>query len=127
MTIGIAYFLRFTLVITQNMFLFLSNAINILSGVLIFLSFIMPRLSRDVRNQVIGMLAAGLTINDVAGRLIVHRSTGGRLLSRYRRTGMVMDAQHPGRPRVTPPAQDRYIVNVHLRFFKNILFISNIF
>ena len=71
------------------MFLFLSNAVNILSGLLIFLSFIMPRLSRDVRNQAIGMLAAGLTVNDVAGRLNVHRNTVGRLLSRYRRTGIV--------------------------------------
>ena len=77
----------------------------------------MPRLSRDVRNQAIGMIAAGMSVNAVAGRLNVHRNTVGRLLGRYRRTGIVADAQHPGRPRVTTPAQDRYIVNVHLRFF----------
>ena len=39
----------------------------------------MPRLSRDVKNQAIGMIAAGLTMNDVAGRLNVHRKTVGRL------------------------------------------------
>ena len=86
----------------------------------------MPRLSRDVRNQAIGMIAAGMSVNAVAGRLNVHRNTVGRLLGRYRRTGIVADAQHPGRPRVTTPAQDRYIVNVHLRFFF-IAFKSNIF
>ena len=64
----------------------------------------MPRLSRDVRNQAIGMIAAGMSVNAVAGRLNVHRNTVGRLLGRYRRTGIVADAQHPGRPRVTTPS-----------------------
>ena len=47
----------------------------------------MPRLSRDLRNQAIGMIAAGSKIKDVAARLNVHRNTISSLLIRHRRTG----------------------------------------
>ena len=47
------------------------------------------------------MKASDMTIDTVAGRLNVHRSTVKRLFSQYRRTGIVTDAELPGRPRVT--------------------------
>ena len=75
----------------------------------------MPRLKQDIRNQAIGMLAAGMAVGNVAGRLRVHRNTIGSLTRRYRINGNVRDSPRSGRPRVTTPAQERYIVNVHLR------------
>ncbi|MCP4256629.1 MAG: hypothetical protein GY774_03770 [Planctomycetes bacterium] len=45
------------------------------------------------------MKASDMTINTVAGRLNVHRSTVKRLFSQYRRTGKVTDAEYPGRCR----------------------------
>jgi hypothetical protein len=38
-----------------------------------------------------------------------------RLRQRYRETGRTADRLHSGRPRVTTPAQDRYIRTSHLR------------
>ena len=76
----------------------------------------MPRLSRDVRNQVIRMVEAGMPVMVVARRLNVNRNTIGRVISRHRRTGDVGDGPRTGRPRVTTPAQDRFILNVHLRY-----------
>ena len=75
----------------------------------------MARLSRDQRNQAIGMSIAGLSFSRIANHLNVHRSTICRLLRRQRQTGGVADARRTGRPRVTTAGQDRYIVNVHLR------------
>ena len=80
----------------------------------------MARLSRDQRNQAIGMSIAGLSFSRIANHLNVHRITICRLLRRQRQTGGVADARRTGLPRVTTAGQDRYIVNVHLRldFFK---------
>ena len=75
----------------------------------------MPRLNRDLRNQAIGMLAAGMKVRAVAARLNCHRNTITRWANRHRTTGNVAELRRPGRHRVTTPAQDRYIVNVHLR------------
>ena len=75
----------------------------------------MARLSRDQRNQALGMSIAGLSFSRIANHLNVHRRTTCRLLRRQRQTGGVADARRTGRPRVTTAGQDRYIVNVHLR------------
>ena len=76
---------------------------------------IMPRLHPDIRNQAIGMLAAGMLACNVARRLGVHRNTIYKLARKHRLRGVVTDLPRAGRPRVTTPAQDQYIVNVHLR------------
>ena len=75
----------------------------------------MPRLHPDIRNQAIGMLAAGMLACNVARRLGVHRNTIYKLARKHRLRGVVTDLPRAGRPRVTTPAQDQYIVNVHLR------------
>ena len=73
-------------------------------------SFIkMPRLNRDLRNQAIGMLAAGMAVRAVAARLNCHRNTITRWANRHRRTGNVAELRKTDRPRVTTPAQDQYI------------------
>ena len=61
------------------------------------------------------MLAAGKKINKIAAYFNVHRHTIGRVASRHRTTASVKDRVRSGRPRVTTPAQDRYILNTHLR------------
>ena len=77
----------------------------------------MPRLTNDERNQAIGMVTGGMSFAQVAMRMRVHRHTISRLISRHRRTDSVADRPRAGRPRVTTPAQDRYIRTVHLRYY----------
>ena len=61
------------------------------------------------------MLDAGISARDVAAHLQVHESTISRLRHRLRDTGSVADRWRSGRPRVTVPIQDCYIVLQHLR------------
>ena len=75
----------------------------------------MPRLSQYDRARAIGMLDVGISARDVAAHLQVHESTISRLRRRLRHTGSVADRRRSGRPRVTMPIQDRYIVLQHLR------------
>lgn len=91
----------------------------------------MPRLTRDERNQAIGMATGGMSFAQIALRMRVHRHTIARLMSRHRTTDSVADRPRSGRPRVTTPAQDRYIRTAHLRyrirFIINILFFIPLF
>ena len=78
-------------------------------------SFTMPRLSEQERNQAIGMLRAGMTAREVARRFNVHEGTVCCLQTRFRQTHVVSDRPRSGRPRVTTAEQDRHIRLTHLR------------
>ena len=59
------------------------------------------RLSKDQRNQVIGVLKAGSTVNDIAHHFGCSRQTIHYLMNLYNRTGYVRIRARPGRARVT--------------------------
>ena len=59
------------------------------------------RLSKDQRNQVIDVLMAGSTVNDIAHHFGCSRQTNHYLMNRYNRTGYVRVLARPGRARVT--------------------------
>uniref|UniRef100_A0A673ZUK7 Transposase Tc1-like domain-containing protein n=1 Tax=Salmo trutta TaxID=8032 RepID=A0A673ZUK7_SALTR len=59
------------------------------------------------------MLQGGMRTTDVAREINCNVCTVRRLRQRYRETGRTADCS--GRPRVTTPAQDRYIRTSHLR------------
>ena len=57
------------------------------------------RLSKDKRNQVIGVLIAGSTVNDIAHHFGCSRQTIQYLMKRYNKTGYVRVRARPGRAR----------------------------
>ena len=59
------------------------------------------RLSKDQRNQVIGVLIAGSTVNDNAHHFGCSRQTIHYLMNRYNKSGFVRVHARPGRARVT--------------------------
>ena len=67
------------------------------------------RLSKDQRNQVIGVLMAGSTVNDIAHHFGCSRQTIHYLMNQYNKTGYVRVRARPGRARVT--TLRRYRVN----------------
>ena len=69
----------------------------------------------DIANQIIGMAAAGMQHQAIAARYGVHRNSIRNIVRRHQRAGDVRHRPITGRPRVTTPAQDRYIRTVHLR------------
>uniref|UniRef100_A0A8C7SD05 Transposase Tc1-like domain-containing protein n=1 Tax=Oncorhynchus mykiss TaxID=8022 RepID=A0A8C7SD05_ONCMY len=73
----------------------------------------MPRVPAHLRERALGMLQGGMRTADVARCCNVH--TVKRLRQRYRGTGWTADRPRSDRPRVTTPAQDRYIRTSHLR------------
>ena len=75
----------------------------------------MPPLRTAARENAIGHLQAGQRQADVAHALNVSQSTISRLWNRFRQSGSTADAPRSGRPRVTTPAQDRFIRLRHLR------------
>ena len=75
----------------------------------------MPPLRAAARENAIGRLQAGQRQADVAHALNVSQSTISRLWNRFRQSGSTADAPRLGRPRVTTPAQDRFIRLRHLR------------
>ena len=58
-------------------------------------------LSQDQRNQVIGVLKAGSTVNDIWHHFGCSRQTIHYLMNLYNRTGYVRVRARPGRARVT--------------------------
>lgn len=74
----------------------------------------MPRLGNESRQRALALLQTGLSQNQVARRLNVHRSTIVRLLRRVRDTGSVSDRPRPGAPRITSRRQDNFIRRRHL-------------
>lgn len=75
----------------------------------------MPRLTQIQRNQAIGRLEAGESVQDVARHFNVNITTIYRLLHRYNATQTTDDLPRSGRPRVTTPRQDRQITRQHQR------------
>ncbi|ROL54157.1 Transposable element Tc1 transposase [Anabarilius grahami] len=75
----------------------------------------MPRVPAHLRERALGMLQGGRRTADVAKAINCHVRTVRRLRQRYRETGRTADHPRSGRPRVTTPAQDRYIRISHLR------------
>ena len=61
------------------------------------------------RMTVIGMLAGGMTVNDVAVSFGVHRTTIWRLGQHFRTTGTAKDRPRYGRPKRLTPREERYI------------------
>src|ERR1700729_668692 len=75
----------------------------------------MPRLAESEKNQIIGLLNAGVRISTVARTFNVSRLTVYRLQQRFQPTGVTRDRPRPGRPRVSTQRQDGFIRTVHLR------------
>ena len=75
----------------------------------------MPRVPAHLRERALGMLQGGMRTADVARAINCNVRTVRRIRRRYRETGPTADRPHSGRPRVTTPAQDRYIRTSHLR------------
>ena len=61
------------------------------------------------------MLQGGMRTADVAREINCNVRTVRRLRERYRETGRTADRPRSGGPRVTTPAQDRYIGTSHLQ------------
>ena len=69
----------------------------------------MPRVNAHLREHALGMLQGGMRTANVARAIHFNVHTVRRLRRRYRETGQTADHPRSGRPRVTTPAQDRYI------------------
>ena len=69
----------------------------------------MPRVPAHLCERALGMLQGGMRTADVARAINCHVRTVRRLRQNYRETGRTADRPCSGRPRVTTPAQDRYI------------------
>ena len=65
------------------------------------LHLVTARLSKHPRNQVIGVLKVGSTVNDIAHHLGCSRQTIHDLMNRYNSTASVRVRARPGRARVT--------------------------
>ena len=61
------------------------------------------------------MLEAGASTEDVAVQVGSSVQAVRSLRRRFVQTGSTEDLPHSGRPRVTTPAQDHYILDQHLR------------
>ena len=75
----------------------------------------MPKVPDHLRERALGMLRGGMRTADVASAINCNVLTVRRLRQRYRETGWTADRPRSGRPRVTTPAQDRYILTSHMR------------
>ncbi|XP_048257253.1 uncharacterized protein LOC125382930 [Haliotis rufescens] len=57
----------------------------------------------------------GATQRQIARTFNCTQTTISKLIIRYQQTGQTQDRPRSGRPRVTTPAEDRYIGQIHLR------------
>ena len=79
------------------------------------LSLNIPRLNQNQRIQALTMLAHGDNVSNISRAFSYHRNTIIQLNQRFQQTGGVADCHRPGRPRVTNPRTDRFIMLTHLR------------
>ena len=75
----------------------------------------MPRVPVHLLEHTLGMLQGGMRTADVTRAINCNVRTVRRLRQRNRETGWTADHPRSGRPRVTTPAQDRYIRTSHLQ------------
>ena len=75
----------------------------------------MPRVPAHLRKRALGMLQGVMRTADVARAINCNVRPVRRLRQHYRETRRTADCPRSGRPRVTTPAQDRYIRTSHLR------------
>ena len=75
----------------------------------------MPRLTDQQRGIAVGMLRARMKQREIARQLGCSQATISKLRRRFEETGSVRDRPRSGRPRITTPNQDRWIVLQHLR------------
>ena len=75
----------------------------------------MPRVPAHLCERALGMLQGGMRTADVARVINCKVRIVRRLTQCNRETGRTDDRPRSGRPRVTTPAQDRYIRMSHLR------------
>ena len=75
----------------------------------------MPRIPKHLRERPIGMLEAGASMEEVSVQVGSSVQAPRSLRRRFVQTGITEDLPRSGRPRVTTPAQDHYILNQHLR------------
>ncbi|KFM70944.1 hypothetical protein X975_20608, partial [Stegodyphus mimosarum] len=68
------------------------------------------QLEMFVKGRIFGMLESGRSQTEVSRILNVNQSVISRLWQRFQRTGDVIRRPVLGRPRVTTPSQDRYLV-----------------
>ena len=69
----------------------------------------MPRVPAHLSGRALEMLQGGMGTAHVARAINCNVQTVRCLRQRYRETGQTTDHPRSGRPRVTTPAQDRYI------------------
>ena len=74
----------------------------------------MPRIPKHLRERPIGMLEAGASMEEVSVQVGSSVQALRSLRRRFVQTG-ITDLRRSGRPCVTTPAQDHYILNQHLR------------
>ena len=75
----------------------------------------MDRVPAHLHERSLDMLQGGMRTPDVARAINCNVRTVRRLRQHYRETGQTADCPRSGRPRVTTPAQDRYIRTSYLR------------
>ena len=75
----------------------------------------MPRIAKHLRERAVGMLEVGASTEDVAAQDGSSVQAVRSLRRRFVQTRSTEDLPRSRRPRVTTPAQDRYILNQHLR------------
>ena len=73
----------------------------------------MLRVPAHLRERALGMLQGGMRSADVARAIHCNVRTVRHRRQRYRETGWTADSPRSGRPRVTTPAQNRYIQTSH--------------
>ena len=74
----------------------------------------MPRIPKHLRERATGMLEAGASTEEVSVQVGSSVQAVRSLRRRFVQTGSMQDLPRSGRPGVTTPAQDRFILNQHL-------------
>ena len=74
----------------------------------------MPRIPKHLRERAIGMLETGALTEEVFVQVGSSVQAVRSLRRRFVQTGSMQDLPCSGRPGVTTPAQDRFILNQHL-------------